>query len=221
MAAVLGECGKDRADAAISYCENVSHTITVDRSNTKDLKHFPSGQTAPQAAGPDGPGRVMGGPEKSPIPPSGRATRATQGGDGKEASATPATPISSTGNDSTKGVAEASATRQKTPATPATPGQSPADDQTEADSSVLVELDEATWRDAGRARGWPETRAGRARALAKDRVSRARADAVSLNHAQARGEEPRAWATERGWDDPRIHAAMRFVDPPPPQDDDD
>ena len=75
-------------------------------------------------------------------------------------------------------------------------------------------MDESEWREATRRLGWSEARSGRARALAKHRQSRARADAVDLTRAQAGGEDPRAWATKRGWDEDRTRAAMRFVKPP-------
>jgi hypothetical protein len=219
MAAAMGECGKDRADAAISYCESVSHTITVDRSNPKDLKHYPSGQYAPQ---PDSDGGdlptdrcVMGGPKKSPIPPSDGATRATPGGSGGNSSATPATPATrglTDGNYRDGGVAEPPPHLEKHSATPATPRQPTADEQTEADSSVLFDLDESEWRATTKTLGWPEARAGRARALAKHRQSKARADGQALHQATLSGAgDPRAVATEWGWPDERIRDAMRFV----------
>ncbi len=213
MAAALGECGKDRADAAISHCENVSHTITVDRSNSKDLKHYPSGRSVPNTGGSFLPKMMDGRSEKSPIPPSDGATRATPGGDDKNSSATPATPHSSDRNYSTERVAEPRATPpipSATPATPARSGRSAQDEQTEADSSVLFALDESTWRSAGKDHGWNEARLSRARALAKHRQSRARADGQALHQVALRGEDPRAWATEQGWDDDRIRVALRF-----------
>ena len=85
----------------------------------------------------------------------------------------------------------------------------------ESDAAELYDIDPKDWKAHATQRGWSTNRRGNARALAKSRLDKARADAVSLNYAQARGEDARAWATERGWDDPRIRAAMRFVDPAP------
>ena len=229
MAAVLGGCGKDRADDAISYCENVSHTITVDRTNPKDLKHYPSGRSAPDGGPPDGDpstDRCVMRPQENPPHPLVGAPHAPHGGEEVEKDsatpATPATPQSSNGNSSgvpSGGVARGPEKQQKPAATPATPpqstGQSPADAQTEADSSLLFDLDEATWRNEAKARGWSEARARRALALARHRLSRARADASSLHQVRLRGEDPRAWATEQGWEDDRIATAMRFVKPGP------
>ena len=84
----------------------------------------------------------------------------------------------------------------------------------EQDAAVLYDLEERDWRAKSAELGWSASRAGSARAIAKARQQRARADAVDLKRVQARGEDPRAWATERGWDATRIHAAMRFVPPP-------
>jgi hypothetical protein len=217
MAAELGECGRERADAAITYCENVSHTITVNRINPKDLKHYPSGQYAPQPD-PDGGDLstdrfMLDGPKKSPIPPSDGATRATPGGSGGSSSATPATPATrglTDGNYRDGGVAEPPPHLEKRSATPATPRQPTADEQTDADSVVLFDMDESEWRTATKALGWSEARSGRARALAKHRQSKARADGQALHHVELRGDDPRALATEWGWDDDRIRIAMRF-----------
>lgn len=217
MAAMLGGCGKDRADEAIAYCIDVSHTVCVDRTNAKDLKHYPNGGSTPQiVVGQNYPGCVMGGPKNPPIPPSDGATRATPGVDGETDSATPATPIPSYSNYSTERVAEGRATHPPHQKTPATPGHSDADAQVEADSTVLFGLEESAWRSEGKSLGWSEARLGRARALAKHRQSKAHADAVALHQVQLRGEDPRAWATEHGWPDDRTRDAMRFVDPVKP-----
>ena len=212
MAAVLGGCGKDRADDAITYCENVSHTITIDRSNPKDLKHYPAGRPAPYGEPPDGDPStdrcVMSGPKKSPIPPMCGAPHATPGGVAEPQSATPATPAVSDGND-------AGNVWREPPATPATPPppRVSSENDVETDADALFELDESEWRSFTSARGWSVKRTGAARSLAKPRQDRARADAVALGRAAAQGEDPRAWATERGWDDARIRAALRFVPP--------
>lgn len=212
MAAVLGSCGKDRADAAIAYCENVSHTITVDRTNPKDLKHHPNRDVLPQdGVGQNYPRCVMGGPKNPPVPPSDGATRATPGADGGKHSATPATPSTSYRNYSVEGVAGGPATPPPHHEKPATQGQSDTDAQAEADSSEIFALPDASWRAEGRARGWSEARSARARAAAKHRAGRARADAVSLARVARAGEDPRAQATEWGWSDDRIRDAMRFV----------
>jgi hypothetical protein len=42
MSAELGTCSRNRTEDAVSYCENVSHTITVDRSNPRKILHYPS-----------------------------------------------------------------------------------------------------------------------------------------------------------------------------------
>lgn len=86
----------------------------------------------------------------------------------------------------------------------------------EADADELFALDESGWRAHAAARGWQAKRFAAARGLAKPRQQRARADGVSLGHARAQGEDPRAWATERGWDDDRIRAAVRFLSPQEP-----
>ena len=219
MAAVLGGCGKDRADEAISYCESVSHTITVDRSNGKNLRHYPSGydhsQLHPDPNRPQTESDVCDAPsKKSPIPPMCGATRATPGGEDEIPSATPATPATrgpSSGDHNIEGVAEVSATPPRPPATPSTPSQNVADAQAEADSSELFELDDAGWRARAKERGWSEPRTRRALALARVRLKRARTDAVDLGRAADAGDDPRATATEWGWDDQRIRDAMRFV----------
>jgi hypothetical protein len=210
MAAVLGECGKDRADAAISYCESVSHTISVQKRNARDIRYYP-GHTAPDRESGSGDEMREVGSEKSPIPPSVAASSATRGAEGEETSATPATPQSSTRNYSSERVAEGSATPPKHPATSATPTQLTQDEQIEADSAVLFDLDESKWRDTIRGLGWSEPRSGRARTLARHLQSKARADALDLRRVRDRGEDPRAWATERGWPDDQIRNAMRFI----------
>ena len=212
MAAVLGGCGKDRADDAIAYCENVSHTITVDRRNARDIRHYPSGHSVPSATSSGGGDEREAPSENPPVPPLLARNPRHTGGDGEKPSATPATHEVSAGKDISERVADTVATRPDRSATPATPGRSSADDQTEADSLLLFEMDEAAWADACRAQGWSEARTRRARGLAKHRQSRARADGQSLHQALlSRNEEPRAIATEWGWSDDRIRAAMRFV----------
>ena len=212
MAAVLGGCGKDRSDEAVSYCEKVSHTITVDRTNEKNLRHYPAGRIAP--VGESGPvDDVCDAPsKKSPIPPMCGAPHATPGGSGGVESATPATPDLSTRDDGENVWREPPATPATPPATRVSSGN-----DVEADATELYELDEGEWRSFAAARGWPARRLAAARELAKPRQQRARADGQALHQVSMRvpPEDPRAWATEQGWGDDRILAAMRFAGPAP------
>jgi RecA-family ATPase len=71
----------------------------------------------------------------------------------------------------------------------------------------------------------PPSHPGERQGVRTERTDTSHTDGLALREAGQRGEDPRAWATERGWDDVRIRAGMRFVittqsppadeDPPP------
>lgn len=218
MKAELSECGKDRANAAIYRCENVTHTIEVVRRNDRDVRHYPAGWDNKSRE------ERAARSEKTPIPPSDGATRATRGGDGSATPATPAIRQSSERNESGNKWRESTAT----PATPATRDVSTEKD-VEADSDALFELDEVEWRSFAKTRGWPDRRLDAAIRLAKPRQQKASDDWQVLRQVELRGEDLRAWATEKGWSDEKTRDAMRFLgrtihgaasessDPPPPR----
>ena len=80
MAAMLGECGKDRADAAISYCESVSGTIFVQKRNSRDIQHYPAGHAVPDP-GPSDADEMSDGRSENPPYPLVLALRAPHRGE--------------------------------------------------------------------------------------------------------------------------------------------
>jgi hypothetical protein len=81
------------------------------------------------------------------------------------------------------------------------------------DASKLDGVDPKWWKSVAASEGWNTGRESRARAVAKARAQKAHADGQALHQVALQKEDPRAWATEQGWPDERIRAAMRFVKP--------
>jgi hypothetical protein len=73
--------------------------------------------------------------------------------------------------------------------------------------------DPKDWHELATGRRWGHAREARARDVAKRRMEMARADWQSMHQVALRGQEPRSWATEQGWDDERIEAAIRLASP--------
>jgi len=71
----------------------------------------------------------------------------------------------------------------------------------------------ADWHELATGRGWGHARETRARDIARRQAARARADWQSMHQVALRGQEPRSWATEQGWDDERIRVAERHGAP--------
>lgn len=85
--------------------------------------------------------------------------------------------------------------------------------QSEEDASKLESVDQKWWKSVSASEGWSRARENSARAIAKVRVQKAQADGEALRQIALRGEDPRAVATEWGWEDTRIRAGMRFSGP--------
>jgi len=122
------------------------------------------------------------GDQKSPRTPLVGAPHAPHGGVANSESATRATRDLSHGKDNGERVAEASATR----ATPAQNGK---------DATELHEK-------RAKARGW-----GSERTASPGELARAKDDWKTLQKVAMDGDDPRAWATEQGWDKDRIRFA--------------
>jgi hypothetical protein len=74
-------------------------------------------------------------------------------------------------------------------------------------------LGASDWHELATGLGWGHAREARARAIAQRRVETAQTDWQALQQAATRGEDPRAWATEQGWDDERVRVAEKYGGP--------
>lgn len=84
--------------------------------------------------------------------------------------------------------------------------------QAEEDARKLEATDRKNWKAIVAGEGWPAPREAKARALAKASIEKAHNDGVELWRARARGEDPKAWATEQGWENERTSKAMTHID---------
>jgi len=205
----LNGCGRERADAAIAYCESSGHIVVV-RTNPRDVKHYTSDQYAKNDV-------CVGGSKKSPHTPLVGAPHAPHVGVVSDNdSATPATPATH-GKNKVEGVALAPATpatRRKTePVGVPSPPNSQYDSEEDANAMLEAGTEPVDWHELATGRGWGHAREARARDVARRRAERARADWQSMHQVALRGQEPRSWATELGWDDERIRVAEKYGPP--------
>jgi hypothetical protein len=214
------KCGREKVQIAITACEDAGHIVVI-RRNARDHQHYLPGRNGPGHTGTNSPEKRERGFNFPPHTPRSGAPHAPHvGRDEENESATPATPATP-GKNKHERVAEA-------PATPATPrrsrshgGSAPLNSPTDPDEDASKMLEAGSevsdWHELATGLGWGHARETRARAIAQRRVETAKTDWQALQQAAARGEDPRAWATEQGWDDERIRIAEKHGGPKPPQ----